>query len=227
MKKVAKISGIMLIIFGIGVLLYIPGTWALGYYEQRNLPAQFDQESAAAMSLNQSILDRMQGAAEIEKIRALAKSFQAGLQSEQTIARLEVPRIGINAIVVEGTGDPSLRKGIGHTEGTPLPGLDGNFALAGDRVLYGAPFLNIDDLAEGDVIKVKTAYAQFEYQVVSKKITEPEDTSVLQNPGYEAVTLITCDPVWDTSHRLVVQGKLLSKKLLATSYRVKRRIIFC
>ncbi|MHB9053769.1 MAG: sortase [Thermoleophilia bacterium] len=214
MGKPLKVFGIVLIIAGLGVLLYIPSTWVMGYFAQRGLPAEFDQESASALSLNQSVLDKMRGAAETEKIRELAKVFQKQLYSEQTIARLEIPRIGINAIVVEGTTDSSLRKGVGHMEGTPLPGMGDNFSLAGDRVLYGAPFLNIDDLSEGDDIHVKTTYAEFTYTVVSKRITTPDDTEILKYPGFEAITLITCDPPWDTSHRLIVQGKLTSASLL-------------
>lgn len=212
--KPLKIFGILLILAGVAVLLYIPATWVMGYFAQRGLPAEFDQESASALTLNQSVLDKMQGAAETDKIRELAITFQKQLHSEQTIARLEIPKIGINAIVVEGTTDSSLRKGVGHMEDTPLPGMGENFSLAGDRVLYGAPFLNIDDLSEGDEIRVKTTYAQFTYEVVSKRITTPDDTEILKSPGFEAVTLITCDPPWDTSHRLIVQGKMTSASLL-------------
>lgn len=214
MKKVLKTIGILLIIGGLGVILYVPGTWAFGYFVQRGLPGEFDQESAAALALNQSVLDKMQGAAEIEKLRELAKTFQKQLRSEQTIALLEIPRIGINAVIVEGTGDGSLRKGLGHLEETPLPGMGENFSAAGDRVLYGAPLLNLDELSEGDEIRLKTTYGQFVYNVASSKITDPEDLDILKYPGFEAITLITCDPVWDTSHRLIVQGKLVSAKLL-------------
>ena len=216
MKKTMKIAGILLIVAGIAVLLVIPGSWVLGYYERRNLPAEFDQESASAMALNQSILNKMGGAAEVEKLRELSRAFQTQLHSEQTIARLEIPRIGINAVVVEGTNDGSLRKGVGHQEGTALPGAGGNFAIAGDRVLYGGPFLNLNELSEGDEIKVKTTYGQFVYTVVGTKITEPEDTSILNPPGYDAITLITCDPVWSTAHRMIVQGKLQSGRLLGS-----------
>src|SRR5665811_1144725 len=194
--------------------MIVPGSWVVGYIAQRGLDSEFDQESASAMAINQSVVDKMQGAAEVEKLRELAKAFQRQLRSEQTIARLEIPRIGVNAVVVEGTTDGSLRKGIGHLEDTPLPGIGENFSLAGDRVLYGAPFLNLDDLSEGDEISVKTTYGMFTYSVVSNRITVPEDTDILKFPGYEAITLITCDPPWDTSHRLIVQGKLVSAELL-------------
>ncbi|MBI5870562.1 MAG: class E sortase [Actinobacteria bacterium] len=214
MKKFVKIIGILLIVAGLGVLMIVPGSWLLGYIAQRGLDSEFDQESASAMALNQSVIDKMQGAAEVEKLRELARAFQRQLRSEQTIARLEIPRIGVNAVVVEGTTDGSLRKGVGHMEDTPLPGMGDNFSVAGDRVLYGAPFLNLDDLSEGDEIRVKTTYGIFTYNVVSTKITVPEDTEILKYPGYEAITLITCDPPWDTSHRLIVQGKLVSAELL-------------
>jgi len=203
-----------LIVTGFCVLMIVPGSWVVGYIAQRGLDSEFDQESASAMAINQSVVDKMQGAAEVEKLRELAKAFQRQLRSEQTIARLEIPRIGVNAVVVEGTTDGSLRKGIGHLEDTPLPGIGENFSLAGDRVLYGAPFLNLDDLSEGDEISVKTTYGMFTYSVVSNRITVPEDTDILKFPGYEAITLITCDPPWDTSHRLIVQGKLVSAELL-------------
>ncbi|MHB9111368.1 MAG: sortase [Thermoleophilia bacterium] len=214
MKKYVKIFGILLIVAGLGVLMIVPGSWLLGYFAQRGLDSEFDQESASAMALNQSVIDKMQGAAEVEKLRELAKAFQQKLRGEQTIARLEIPRIGVNAVVVEGTTDGSLRKGVGHMEGTPLPGMGENFSAAGDRVLYGAPFLNLDDLSEGDEIRVQTTYGLFTYNVVSSKITDPEDTDVLKYPGFEAITLITCDPPWDISHRLIVQGKLVSARLL-------------
>ena len=214
LSKPLKIIGVVLVIAGLAVLLYIPATWVMGYFAQRGLPAEFDQESSSSAPLNQSVLDKMQGTADPEKIRELAKAFHKQLHSEQAIAKLEIPRIGINAIVVEGTGSSSLRKGVGHLEETPLPGMGENFSLAGDRVLYGAPFLNLDELSEGDEIHVKTTYADFDYTVVMKKITDPEDTAILKSPGFEAVTLITCDPPWDTSHRLIVQGKMTSASLL-------------
>ena len=141
MKKYLKILGILLIIAGVGFLLIVPDRGCLDISPSEALNSEFNQESAAALSLNSSVMDKMRGAADTEKLRELAKSFQKQLRSEQTIARLEIPRIGINAVVVEGTTDGSLRKGIGHMEGTPLPGMGENFSLAGDRVLYGAPFL--------------------------------------------------------------------------------------
>ncbi|MHB1413423.1 MAG: sortase, partial [Thermoleophilia bacterium] len=94
-----------------------------------------------------------------------------------------------------------------------LPGMNGNFAVAGDRVLYGGPFLRLNDLAKGDEIIVHTPYGNFNYSVTDQHITQPEDTSVLNSDGQDEITLITCDPIWDTTHRLIIHGKLTSSSL--------------
>lgn len=199
---------------GLAVVLYVPATWLWGYIEQRGLSEEFDQELVTSLSANQELIGQLEGQAEWEKIKRLAESTQASLSTEQAIAMLEIPKIGVAAVIVEGTGDGSLRKGVGHLEETMLPGREGNFAIAGDRVLWGGPFLNLDDLSPGDEIKLKTTYAEFDYVVKSSVITVPEDTSVLGGIGKDEITMITCDPPWSTSNRLIVKGELVAAKLL-------------
>lgn len=217
MKNIFKPSlrqiGILLMIAGAAFLLWLPSTWLWGYYERWGLRDDFDQELVASLSTNQALLDRLGGEADWEKIKQLAIASRNQLSSEQVIALLEIPKIGVNAVVVEGTGDGSLRKGVGHLEETKLPGMEDNFAIAGDRVLWGGPFLNLDDLAPGDPITLKTTYAEFSYVVTSSTITDPEDTTVLGGRGKDEITMITCDPPWSTSHRLIVKGELVDAKL--------------
>lgn len=203
-------------IAGAVVILSVPATWLWGYYERWGLRDDFNQELVTSLSANQELIDRLAGEAEWEKIKQLAIASRSQLSTEQTIAILEIPKIGINAVVVEGTEDGSLRKGIGHLEETALPGMEDNFAVAGDRVLWGGPFLNLDDLAPGDTIKLKTTYAEFVYTVTGTHITVPEDTSVLGGNGKDEITMITCDPPWSTSNRLIVKGALVDAKLLET-----------
>ena len=221
MKLLLRILGIGLIVLGsimmMYIFVYIPGTWLWEKYEQRGLRGDFERESASAVQSNQTVLDKLQGAAVFDKLRQLAINYKANLKSEQSIAILEIPKIGLNIVVVEGTSESSLRKGPGHIEETPLPGMGGNFAIAGDRVLYGAPFLNLDELAAGDEILLKTQYGMFSYTITGSLLTTPEDVSVLKSTGSETITLITCDPPWGTARRLVVQGKLVSGSLLEDS----------
>jgi sortase A len=213
-KPSLKKLGIILMIAGLAVVLYVPSTWLWGYIERWGLREDFDQELVSSLSANQELLDRLEGEAEWEQIKQLAISTKEGLSTEQAIAILEIPKIGVNAIVVEGTDDGSLRKGVGHLEETLLPGMESNFAVAGDRVLWGGPFLNLDDLEAGDEVKLKTTYAEFAYKVTSSTITSPDDTSVLGGIGKDEITMITCDPPWSTSSRLIVKGELISAVLL-------------
>ncbi len=208
-----KIAGLVLILVGLGFILYIPATWVVGYFEQRSLRGDYAQESADSLALNQVVLARLQGAADQDKMRALALAFKSRLTSNQTIGDLEIPKIGLDAIVVEGSNDNALHKGPGHLEETPLPGMGGNFAVAGDRVLYGAPFLHLNDINKGDEIIFHTPYGNFNYTVTDQHITQPEDTSVLNSNGSEEITLITCDPIWNTTHRLIIQARLASDSL--------------
>jgi sortase A len=201
-----KKLSVILIILGVCVIMYVPSTWLLGWWERRGLASDFDMLSVPTLT---SSFEN-----DAERLKQLAIEFKKGLRPEQPIAQLEIPRIGINAIVVEGTEEGSLRKGPGHLEEGPLPGMKGNFSLAGDRVLYGGPFLNLDELEVGDEIIVKMPYGLFKYAVANKFITDPEDVTIVEAGNQEVITLITCDPPWDTSHRLVIKGTVTSAELL-------------
>lgn len=194
--------------------MYVPATWLWGWWDRRGIETDFQQTSSAAAISNQSILDRFRDAAETEKLRQLAMAFHDSLKPEETIAQLEIPKLGINAIVVEGTAEGSLRKGPGHVENTPLPGMQANVSIAGDRVLYGGPFLNLDELENGDEVHLKTTYGKFDYVISSKTFTTPEDVAVLEPGQLEMITLITCDPPWDTARRMVLKGNVTSATLL-------------
>ena len=61
-----------------------------------------------------------------------------------------IPALNVDTVVVEGTGATALRAGAGHYPNTPLPGEEGNVAIAGHRTTYGKPFANLDRLAVGD-----------------------------------------------------------------------------
>jgi sortase A len=124
------------------------------------------------------------------------------------VARLEIPRIGVDEIVVEGVGVDDLRKGPGHYEQTPLPGEHGNAAVAGHRTTYGAPFFDIDQLAQGDEIIVTTYAGRFVYRVTGSTIVSPSEVSVVADTPDDRITLTSCDPKYSASNRIVVTAVL-------------------
>ncbi|MEE9417762.1 MAG: sortase, partial [Acidimicrobiales bacterium] len=86
----------------------------------------------------------------------------------EEVARIEIPSIDVDKIVVEGVNVDDLRKGPGLYRRTSRPGEAGNSAIAGHRTTYGAPFHNIDNLAPGDEIFVTSLLGQFTYRVVGQ-----------------------------------------------------------
>lgn len=125
------------------------------------------------------------------------------------LALLEVPTAGIADIVVEGASTSALRHGPGHVPRTALPGEPGNSAIAGHRTTYGAPFADLDRVVIGDTATVTTAKGRFVYEVIDVAIIKPNQTEVLRpQKNKTLLTLITCNPRYSTSQRLVVVAEL-------------------
>jgi sortase A len=109
------------------------------------------------------------------------------------IGRIEVQRLGVSVVVMEGTSDQTLRRAVGHIEGTAFPGQPGNVGLAGHRDTFFRPLKNI---RAGDIITVTTLRGKYRYRVVSTKVVDPENVDVLDSDGSEILTLVTCYPFY-------------------------------
>lgn len=120
--------------------------------------------------------------------------------------------LGAPLIVVHGTDAASLALGPGHYPETPLPGGPGNAGIAGHRTTYGAPFGDLDQLARGDVVVVRTDAGTHRYEVRRTAVVDPDDVWVLQpdplGRGRPTLTLTTCHPRHSDRHRLVVWSEL-------------------
>lgn len=109
------------------------------------------------------------------------------------IGRVEIPRLGLSAMVVEGVGRSSLRRAVGHIPGTALPGEHGNTAISAHRDTYFRPLRNIQ---HNDMITLTTVGGRYDYRVVSMKIVSPKEVGVLDPRGTQTLTLITCYPFY-------------------------------
>lgn len=136
----------------------------------------------------------------------------------EALARIRIPEIGVDKLVVEGVTVDDLRKGPGHYRSTPQPGQAGNAAIAGHRTTYGAPFSRIDELAPGDKIIVTTLHGTWNYVVVGAPddptnghfIVKPTDVWVLDDFGDNRLTLTACHPKFSADQRIVVVAKLVA-----------------
>ena len=109
------------------------------------------------------------------------------------IGRIEIPRLGISAMVIEGTSGRALRRGVGHIERSAFPGEAGNVALAAHRDTY---FRDLKDVAEGDLIRITTPDGEYAYRVDSILVVKPDRGDLLEDAGGTELTLVTCYPFY-------------------------------
>jgi sortase A len=146
--------------------------------------------------------------------RALAAKLHKGrayvggpIPSGSPIARMDIPRLALHQIVVEGTSADQLRKGPGHLPVSPFPGQPGNAVFAGHRWAWGAPFAGIDGLRRGDSIIVLTGQGRFTYQVEGHRLTSNNDVTPFQATSDNRLTLVTAADL-SASQRWVVTASL-------------------
>ena len=128
------------------------------------------------------------------------------------IGRVELPSIDRGYYVVEGTDKPSLRKGPGHYEDTPLPGERGTVGIAGHRTTYGAPFRKIDKLDPGDPVIVEMTYGTFVYRVERTRIVDPSELSVKRKVSFDRLILSACHPLYSAAQRIVVFARFVRRE---------------
>jgi sortase A len=124
------------------------------------------------------------------------------------VGRLQIPRLDVSTMLLEGIDDRTLRLGIGHIPGTAMPGQPGNVGIAGHRDTFFHP---LSGLQRNDDIFLQTRDAKYHYVVESMRIVEPEAADVLADIGRPALTLVTCYPfsfIGPAPKRFVVQAYL-------------------
>ena len=122
-----------------------------------------------------------------------AANAAPAIAADGLIGRIEIPRLLVSAVVVEGVDKTTLRRAVGHIPGTALPGEPGNVGLAGHRDTF---FRSLRDVRVKDQIQLATLRGNFDYEVESLKVVTPEDVGVLAASGENALTLVTCYPFY-------------------------------
>jgi sortase A len=124
------------------------------------------------------------------------------------IGRIEIPRLGVSAIVRAGVDARTLDLAVGHIPGTALPGDAGNIGLAGHRDTF---FRRLRNIRTGDEIRLATAEGAQVYAVERTLVVEPEDVWVLEPDGQRVLTLVTCFPftyIGSAPQRFIVRARL-------------------
>jgi len=125
------------------------------------------------------------------------------------IGRMEIPRLALSTVILEGDSNPVLRKAAGHIPGTALPGAAGNVAIAGHRDTF---FRALRRIRNNDVIALETTAGTYHYRVDSTDIVAPDDVQVLKPTDHPSLTLVTCYPfyyVGSAPKRYIVSARLI------------------
>lgn len=117
----------------------------------------------------------------------------------EPLGTLEIVRLGLSGVVVEGDDTAVLDRAIGHLPDTPLPWHAGNSALAAHR---DALFRPLRGVRFGDVVRLRTPHGTFDYRVREILIVKPEDVWVLDPTPVSMLTLISCYPFTYVGHAL-------------------------
>lgn len=177
------------------------------------------------MGVDRAIFDRRQpqtasalaspvsaaGSAIPEPVAAPPLVARQSLAPGEPFGRLEIPGVGISAVVAGGTDKLTLRRGVGHIDGTALPGEPGNIGLAGHR---DTVFRGLRKLRSADRISLTTTDGSFEYVVEELSIVQPERSDVLDPRARPTLTLVTCFPfdyVGPAPLRFIVRARQVSR----------------
>ena len=157
------------------------------------------------------------------RFRAELESTSAPIEGDiaagAPVAMLDISRLGLHEVVVQGTRSGQLEKGPGHVVGSPLPGQPGNAVIAGRRTLYGGPFHGLASLRPGDDLDITTGQGRSAYRVTGVAQVRAEGGSVLADHNDNRLTLFTADQTITPSDRLVVTGTLRGDPFAATALR--------
>ncbi|KRE95867.1 sortase [Paenibacillus sp. Soil766] len=143
------------------------------------------------------------------KVMATAKPPSAKPKNMEGV--LSIDKIDLKLPILSGATMDNMKVAVASIANTGKAGAIGNYAIAGHRNLtYGKNFNRLDEVVPGDLIEVDTGSQKFVYSVAEKLYVLPTDVWVLQSKGSNReITLITCDPMVDPTHRLIVKGKLV------------------
>lgn len=224
MKKKRKIStllAVLLLIVGLGVLLY-PSLSDLYYrWEAEREIAQYNQVAEATQ---EDYSDLWAAAEEYNRKLAQGNAFSVAATAEEEakieqflnplgngmMGYIDIPKINVHLPIYQGIEEQALQAGVGFWPGTSLPtgGPSTHCVLTAHNGLVRAKmFTDLDQLVEGDTFSLSILDRVLTYEVDQILVTEPDEVDALQIvEGQDYVTLYTCTPYGVNTHRLLVRG---------------------
>ena len=169
-RSTRRLSSLILLVTGSALLLLTLGAYAWMSVEQHRLTADVKMPMSSGFPAN-----------------------GGQTATDHGITMLRIPKIHLDAAVLEGTDRKTLLLAPGHLKKTALPGESGNSVIAGHRDTF---FRHVYELNPGDEILVQRGGREYRYVVSSKSVVEPHDTWVAAPTSDARLTLVTCYPIY-------------------------------
>ncbi|MBC7791721.1 MAG: class D sortase [Anaerolineae bacterium] len=170
----------------IGSALYVVGAGLLVYSAATLARSSLARDEARSAW---EALEARQAVATVDASFAARASY--AVVSGAPLARLIIPRIGLDEIVVEGVDGASLNAGPGHLPGSALPGEPGNSVVSAHRDRH---FSDLDGVTVGDTLVTETLSGRVTWVVSSRRVVARGMPALYETPT-AVLTLTTCWPV--------------------------------
>lgn len=197
---IRKTFSTLFIVLGLAVLIYPKGSEMYYEYQQKKVMENWQEDLMKIESIDD--IDSEEEYSEKEEV--LLKNNMEGI--------LSIDKINLEMPILDGANKGNLRVAVSSIKGTGKPGEVGNYSIAGHRNRsFGSHFNRLDEIEEGDSIKVRTDKDNYNYIVSEKKLVKPEQVEVLKgNDSDKEITLVTCHPMINNPpYRLIIKGKIM------------------
>lgn len=189
--------GYALICVGGASLAFSGGRYAVGEWRQQEARQAWEESEAQA-------------------VVALARRTMFGegrtpayIVAGAPVARLLIPRLGMDEIVLEGVDEDALNAGPGHLPGSAFPGERGNSVISAHRDRH---FARLGEIVVGDTLVTESGAHRARWVVISKRVIDAE-APALYRTADATLTLTTCWPIrylGTAPERLLVTAKPLA-----------------
>lgn len=218
-----KILSYTLVIIGILILMYPKANEWYGNSQQDKLMEEWEEASYDEVP-EQQAQQQYKQLTDLFNVESVAAEQPASMPAETpastpavqkstpiaTVATIKIDKIKLKLPVVEGATQKNMKSAAAHLKETSAIGKVGNAAIAGHRMRSkGRLFNRLGELEAGDKIVIDTKDQSYTYTVYKVSIVKPTDVSVLNyNNKDKLLTLITCDPIVNPTHRLIIHAKM-------------------
>ena len=169
--------GVLLYLAGGALLLHAGSTYARGALARSEARSAWERADARRAVRDASMIDLDGGAALVRR--------------GSPIARLIIPAIGLDEVVVEGVGDAELNAGPGHLPGSAVPGEKGNAVISAHRDRH---FATLGNLAIGDTVYAETLSERTAWVVTKRRVVRAGKPALYSSKA-PMLTLTTCWPM--------------------------------